>query len=184
MQYAGSSACKVAAIKYSRPLQIGVMPAAPITVQSAVTCAKVRCRLPNWSAHSQRRSNVRCLPESRSAKQKKVIAEFQVMHSFRKCDATCAILRSQSFFNAWEADEDLAAKPQRGGVMMHQAESKGPRVGPQINDRSGCRVDHEITSGIELTGVIKWFDVSKGYGFIVPDNGTSDIFLHGTCLRR
>ncbi len=67
---------------------------------------------------------------------------------------------------------------------MHQAESKGPRVGPQINDRSGCRVDHEITSGIELTGVIKWFDVSKGYGFIVPDNGTSDIFLHGTCLRR
>ena len=24
---------------------------------------------------------------------------------------------------------------------------------------------------IELSGVIKWFDVSKGFGFIVPDNG-------------
>ena len=37
---------------------------------------------------------------------------------------------------------------------------------------------------IELTGVIKWFDVSKGFGFIVPDNGMPDILLHVTCLRR
>jgi CspA family cold shock protein len=37
---------------------------------------------------------------------------------------------------------------------------------------------------IEVTGVIKWFDASKGYGFIVPDNGASDILLHVTCLRR
>src|SRR5580765_8175380 len=37
---------------------------------------------------------------------------------------------------------------------------------------------------IEITGVIKWFDVSKGYGFIVPDNGMPDVLLHVTCLRR
>jgi len=37
---------------------------------------------------------------------------------------------------------------------------------------------------IEVTGVIKWFDVGKGYGFIVPDNGMPDILLHVTCLRR
>lgn len=37
---------------------------------------------------------------------------------------------------------------------------------------------------IEVTGVIKWFDASKGYGFIVPDNGMADILLHVTCLRR
>lgn len=36
---------------------------------------------------------------------------------------------------------------------------------------------------IEISGVIKWFDASKGYGFIVPDNGISDILLHVTCLR-
>src|SRR5262249_61153171 len=35
-----------------------------------------------------------------------------------------------------------------------------------------------------VTGVIKWFDVSKGYGFIVPDNGMADVLLHVTCLRR
>ena len=42
----------------------------------------------------------------------------------------------------------------------------------------------EQPSVIELTGLIKWFDVAKGYGFIVPDNGLADILLHITCLHR
>src|SRR5882672_2027401 len=37
---------------------------------------------------------------------------------------------------------------------------------------------------IEVSGVIKWFDVAKGYGFIIPDNGMPDVLLHVTCLRR
>jgi CspA family cold shock protein len=37
---------------------------------------------------------------------------------------------------------------------------------------------------IEISGVIKWFDVAKGYGFIVPDGGGADVLLHVTCLRR
>jgi CspA family cold shock protein len=37
---------------------------------------------------------------------------------------------------------------------------------------------------IEVSGRIKWFDVAKGYGFIVPDNGFSDVLLHVTVLRR
>jgi CspA family cold shock protein len=37
---------------------------------------------------------------------------------------------------------------------------------------------------IEITGHIKWFDVSKGFGFVVPDNGMPDVLLHVTCLRR
>ncbi len=36
----------------------------------------------------------------------------------------------------------------------------------------------------EIAGTIKWFDVGKGYGFIVPDSGENDILLHVTCLRR
>ncbi|MBN9670395.1 CspA family cold shock protein [Labrenzia aggregata] len=36
----------------------------------------------------------------------------------------------------------------------------------------------------EIAGTIKWFDVGKGYGFIVPDSGEDDILLHVTCLRR
>jgi CspA family cold shock protein len=37
---------------------------------------------------------------------------------------------------------------------------------------------------VEITGVIKWFDVAKGFGFIIPDNGMPDVLLHVTCLRR
>jgi cold shock protein len=37
---------------------------------------------------------------------------------------------------------------------------------------------------VEVAGRIKWFDVAKGYGFIVPDNGMPDVLLHVTCLRR
>ncbi|MGB3646301.1 MAG: cold-shock protein [Mesorhizobium sp.] len=38
---------------------------------------------------------------------------------------------------------------------------------------------------VEVSGAIKWFDVAKGYGFILPDDGVSgDILLHVTCLRK
>jgi cold shock protein len=60
---------------------------------------------------------------------------------------------------------------------------KGPGSGLGI-DRAAGEIGDDATSVIELTGVIKWFDVSKGYGFIVPDNGMPDILLHVTCLRR
>ena len=36
---------------------------------------------------------------------------------------------------------------------------------------------------IEIAGMIKWFDASKGYGFIIPDGGGEDVLLHVTCLR-
>lgn len=39
-------------------------------------------------------------------------------------------------------------------------------------------------SSIELSGTIKWFDLSKGYGFVVPDNGLPDVLLHVTCLSQ
>src|SRR6187401_2114322 len=61
---------------------------------------------------------------------------------------------------------------------------KGPGGGLGIDRGSGGEIGDETASVIELTGVIKWFDVSKGYGFIVPDNGMPDILLHVTCLRR
>lgn len=44
--------------------------------------------------------------------------------------------------------------------------------------------DGENVDVIEVAGFIKWFDVSKGFGFIVPDDQISDVLIHVTTLRR
>ena len=33
------------------------------------------------------------------------------------------------------------------------------------------------------TGTVKWFDSKKGYGFITPTNGDTDLFVHHSSLQ-
>jgi len=34
------------------------------------------------------------------------------------------------------------------------------------------------------TGTVKWYNETKGYGFIQPDDGGKDVFVHATALER
>ena len=34
----------------------------------------------------------------------------------------------------------------------------------------------------KFRGIIKWYNVDKGFGFIIPDKGGKDVFLHCTNL--
>jgi len=34
------------------------------------------------------------------------------------------------------------------------------------------------------TGTVKWFNATKGFGFIQPDNGSTDIFVHISAVER
>ena len=34
------------------------------------------------------------------------------------------------------------------------------------------------------TGTVKWYNDQKGFGFIQPDGGSKDVFVHATALER
>lgn len=53
-----------------------------------------------------------------------------------------------------------------------------------LGDDAEEAVGKAETGVVQIAGTIKWFDVSKGYGFVIPDEGGGDVLLHVTCLRR
>jgi cold shock protein len=65
-----------------------------------------------------------------------------------------------------------------GKVMAASGTLKGEvQSGLQQSPEQNIRI-------IQVTGLVKWFDVGRGYGFIIPDNGMQDILLHLSCLKR
>lgn len=85
-----------------------------------------------------------------------------------------------------------------GASPLSTGDSENDRLGgadnPGVQDASITHARSERVDGqsvgdspidlIEMTGRIKWFDVAKGYGFIVPDDGGDDILLHVTVLKK
>ncbi len=72
------------------------------------------------------------------------------------------------------------------------AGAKGPLVTSVLNvdtstatAPSGGGSDHRTPGpATTLEGAVKWFEPEKGYGFISPDGGGKDVFIHITALRR
>lgn len=67
-------------------------------------------------------------------------------------------------------------------------ESGRPPMGPIQSLNRVVRLDgpgHNASDiAVEINGYVKWFDVSKGYGFVVPETGGPDVLLHVTILKR
>ena len=71
-------------------------------------------------------------------------------------------------------------------------EAFGLTLSPIANVRPSCRavgVGSEATLGIRSfpmaqTGTVKFFNGERGYGFIKPDDGGRDVFVHITAVER
>jgi CspA family cold shock protein len=65
-------------------------------------------------------------------------------------------------------DTSTGAPPRpRVGGFRAEAEPRGP-LGPTV----------------EETGTVKWYNATKGFGFIVRDGGGKDVFVHASALQR
>lgn len=78
---------------------------------------------------------------------------------------------------------------------MTRAQTAAPRVeqgqpvvkNPGARDidlRTGGGVDSpEETEAVEKRGVVKWFDATRGFGFLIADDGGGDVLIHFSVLR-
>ena len=53
------------------------------------------------------------------------------------------------------------------------------------NQSGGDRHSSGLRKGLNMaTGTVKWFNGQKGYGFIQPDEGGADVFVHISAVQR
>ena len=68
-------------------------------------------------------------------------------------------------------DDSTAAAPRHQG--SHGARPPGPP-----------RRQMDLGSAVEMAGTVKWYSSDKGFGFITPQGGGKDVFVHATALER
>ena len=77
--------------------------------------------------------------------------------------------------------------PPSGGFGDRPRRDFGAPSGGGFSDRGPPRRDFDQGAGgptYGVNGTVKWFDQVRGFGFVTPDDGGQDVFLHSSVLQR
>ena len=85
---------------------------------------------------------------------------------------TCEIEQGRQGMQVWQihAVDTSTASPARSGV-------------PPGRDYGHSHGERAPASGRRVVAAVKWFNPVKGFGFLVPDDGSPDVFCHGSAVR-
>jgi len=86
-------------------------------------------------------------------------------------------------FLAFETEHDRrSGRPAAVDLILIRSTTTPPRPTPAVSPSDTLRPSRDAAGA--GTGVVKWFNAEKGFGFITTDGGRDDIFVHVTALKR
>ena len=83
--------------------------------------------------------------------------------------------------------DETTATPEAGGSRGGPG---GPSGGPAgfggggDRPRPAARAPVDLATAVEMRGTVKWFNAEKGFGFVMPEGGGKDVFVHISALNR
>jgi cold shock protein len=94
---------------------------------------------------------------------------------------------AQSGISAVEPGETLEVRVGPGHKGPHVTEVlsvDSSTAVPSASRRSSAQATTSNGSSVEISGTVKWFNADRGYGFITPNGGGEDVFVHVSALER
>jgi cold shock protein len=94
---------------------------------------------------------------------------------------------AQSGINTVQPGETLEVRVGPGHKGPHVTEVlsvDSSTAVPKASQRSSVQATTSNGPSVEETGTVKWFNADRGYGFIAPNGGGKDVFVHVSALER